>query len=129
MPYVITTSNPTLRAAFDEAGGRGIDLAERIDAAESRTAVATLDEARQTTLGAVIGDRDYEDIRHVDVHAAHIMDESGGTIGPLPDGTVIEVRPTSWLDLAASCDTDVDASDGYITDDEQADILAAFNAR
>jgi hypothetical protein len=28
------------------------------------------------------------------------LSESGGTIGPLPDGTIIEVKPVTWDDVA-----------------------------
>src|ERR1044072_3471568 len=31
-----------------------------------------------------------------------LIGEAGGTIGPLPDGTVIEVRGASYADLAAA---------------------------
>lgn len=75
MPYVITTS-------IDGSGEF-----------ESRRAVATLEEAGDRVADIVTdiaGDgRDGRDQWDDQIAA---FTESGGTVGPLPDGTVIEVR-------------------------------------
>lgn len=80
-PYIVTTKQPSL-ALQDEP------LIER-----SRRAVATLDEAMDYLCELVLfaGDPD----------AALPVDESGGTVGPLPDGTVIEVEATTRLEAVA----------------------------
>jgi hypothetical protein len=61
--------------------------------------------------------------------------ESGGTVGPLPDGTVIEVGASSWVHLALEARRDkslrplpvVEAGQGDLK--AAAAIIAAFNAR
>ena len=118
MPYVITTSNPTLRAAFDEAGGRGIDLAERIDAAESRIAVATADDARRAIIA--IGEQHDTWIGGDALHGP--IDRNGGTVGPLPDGTVIEVQPVDWVTFGRDVRERLGYQGGGWKD------IAAFNA-
>lgn len=75
--YIITTTLP------DPDGRFNADVYHR--------AVATLDEARRwvtrgvSESGRMAGSPDYA--------AAANLPESGGTIGPLPDGAIIEVRP------------------------------------
>lgn len=66
MPYIITTyPEPTMAPGF----------------VGTRHAVATLDEAREHAFGRMVEDRRRED--------AFDIPADGGTIGPLPDGTVI----------------------------------------
>ena len=80
--YIITTTTPDT-----DPGPKGPPQV-------TRRAVATLDEAR-TAVADIVRQR-YPD-RHpktLMVRAALTMrPEQGGTVGPLPDGTVIEVRP------------------------------------
>ena len=84
----------------------------------SRIAVATLDEARRITA------REYrEHVHRFMGFDTRWITESGGTVGPLPDGTVIEVRSTHWEDLRHAAGLDFPTSRH-----ERADILAAFNA-
>lgn len=96
MPYVITTTPGDVREAEERNGARltGImdgsqpatpdseaatrDALAKLDRMKSRRAVATLDEAQ-------------EYVDQIDYH--YEVPESGGTIGPLPDRTVIEVAP------------------------------------
>lgn len=80
MPYIVTTHRPGKYERPIEDGDR-----------YSHTAVATLDEAREKA-GAVYGAGP--------TFIAEKISESGGTIGPLPDGTVVEVRRIGWADLA-----------------------------
>jgi len=80
MPYIITTRTPY----HDEEHGA--------DSIDTRTAVATLDEARHavfcTDAVTLAPTPDYARV----ANRLHEMTEAGGTVGPLPDGTVIEVK-------------------------------------
>jgi len=79
MPYVITTGTPW---------GRNLGARDKY-AVTSRIAVATLDEARHAAWMATdLADTDQGRFRTAIAH----FPADGGTIGPLPDGTVIEVR-------------------------------------
>lgn len=117
MPYIIETRCPL---PGDPYG----DWTEADDAAEAkntRRAVATLDEARSIVYGA-IGEND--DPPYFDGHfAADSLDEQGGTIGPLPDGTTIEVQALDWSALAERAYADGGWSMKPVK------ILNAFNAR
>jgi hypothetical protein len=106
MPYIVTTK----RELEDDGMGRA--WFERV----SRHAVATLDEARETALRAV-GER--RDMYYCEMEDA--VPESGGTVGPLPDGTVIEVEQARWIDLIHASTATTDSSDQAILD--------AYNAR
>lgn len=138
LPYIIITTNPTLRAAFEAAGGRGVELAEQVDAAESDRAVATLQEAR-TAVRASAQAAD-EATKHATwlteawrdaLRAANNLPKSGGTIGPLTDGTVIKVRPVTVGGLAGMAEilpADYPAS-AYPTEVARiAAIIDAYNA-
>jgi hypothetical protein len=94
MPYIITTIRPQRRNPDDLAAG--------YEDVRSRRAVATLDEARERARTIVQG-QDWE--RHTITlgswcASVRNLGESGGTIGPLPDGTVIEVERAHWYDIA-----------------------------
>lgn len=80
MPYIITTDSPDERLALR---GTGI----------TRRAVATLDEARARIRNIVV-----ESGRPGGTTADPIT-PTGGTVGPLPDGTVIEVRAVTPYEL------------------------------
>jgi len=118
MPYVITTATPL----------RGEPVHESLDRI-TRTAVATLEEAREAA--AEVAGTAYSDewiMAHANrgtvaplIDAAWDLPESGGTVGPLPDGTVIEVRRRSWPDLQA------DAGLGHRMPLSDANILSVFN--
>lgn len=115
MPYVITTST------HNYPNGSGYTV-------HTRRAVATLDEARSAAELAVIErhrasprpwGRDWQ-------AEADRLPDSGGTVGPLPDGTVIGVELVGW---GAFVD--------YLTDAEklsepihgrEAEVIAAYNA-
>ena len=123
MPYIITT---TPRPTHDQ-------LVARIDGVElpdTCTAVATLEEARGVAYpvvhaawpDATNGNSDEQRAHRWAVVAVHRLPESGGTIGPLPDGTVIEVRQVDRHDLhdLLGWPADVQGTTGA--------MLAAFNA-
>jgi len=106
MPYIITTERTDVAAH----GGTFQNVLSRI-------AVATLDEARRITA------REYrEHVHRFMGFDTRWITESGGTVGPLPDGTVIEVRRVNWIDLGVPL-----GSAMYPV--SEADALAAFNAR
>jgi hypothetical protein len=107
MPYIIET-----RMAAEPPNQ---DVAVRA-AVLSRIAVATLDEARREgrRIMANAGEWSTADIDE--------LPESGGTVGPLPDGTVIEVRQAGYVEIAAA----VDNKPATWTSEQS--ILAAFNA-
>jgi hypothetical protein len=120
LPYIITTSTPDDVVPHESGVRFAID----------RTAVATLDEARDVANAAnddacerIHAEREaYEGLADFESAAATIDDlpAEGGTIGPLPDGTVIEVRHVEPETIARYADvpfTDLDA------------VIAAYNNR
>jgi hypothetical protein len=79
MPYIVITKRLDSSTGWNDSGLR-----------VSGRAVATLEEARREAGRACLGSTSL-DLRNVE--QARTLPESGGTVGPLPDGTVIEVRP------------------------------------
>jgi hypothetical protein len=106
MPYIITTKR-TCRCDGSEHIG-----------SESRRAVSTLEEARHHA---------YDETRRVDSGTGHRsawrISSSGGSVGPLPDGTMIEVEPVSWGEL--HCRSGHEPGDWWGAGDR---IIAAYNA-
>jgi hypothetical protein len=83
MPYVVTTKR---RDRFDVMGpdrDRWTIL--------SRHTVATLEEARRIVGRVCLGSTS---LNLENIEQARTLPESGGPVGPLPDGTMIEVEPT-----------------------------------
>jgi len=115
MHYIITTTADDPHV--------GTPAMERVTV--TRTAVATLDEARDVVTGIV---EEREPFSHKVQETAgsnlSAMRESGGTVGPLPDGTVIEVRRVRWSAIADELPEYMPlfADGGY-----NKAILAAFN--
>jgi hypothetical protein len=105
MPYIITTGK---RFNYSDAGVEGVQV-------ESRTAVATLDEA-WNKLPPGIPDTTLVRERF-DLETVGLCQ-----FGPLPDGTVIEVRQVGYVEIAAA----VDNKPATWTSEQS--ILAAFNA-
>jgi hypothetical protein len=106
MPYIIETSTPRYHSAF----GREVPHL-------THTAVATLEEARKTIAPTILAASPN--------HVWHLA-EAGGTVGPLPDGAVIEVRPIEPFALGLEA--------GLIAADHAqlwpvADLVERFNAR
>lgn len=82
MPYIVTTYPVIEPGIADED-------------AMTRRAVDTLDEARQAAQDAVDNAGPIKSRHSWESfcgYIAHTMGEDGGTIGPLPDGTVITVE-------------------------------------
>jgi hypothetical protein len=110
MPYIVTTKRPDAQP-YNPAHAN-------IWRPVSRRAVATLDAARRACLGVL--DAAHLQGSPVAVYRAAVdLPESGGTVGPLPDGTVIEVERVGWPDIWLK------VGDGL----SNAQALAAFNAR
>jgi hypothetical protein len=86
-PYIVTSGQPF---RYEDANVGGIQV-------ESRHAVATLDDAKRAAHNVVI--------EHMGgAHAGYGIDcyrlpGSGGTVGPLPDETVITVERVEWQSL------------------------------
>lgn len=138
MPFIITTKRPQSQ------------IEPQITWHVSRLAVATLEEARTevTRLALVDGEallaENYADLRQQ--FAA--VREAGGTVGPFPDGTTVEVKPVNWLGIErltlgddrypgslwpTNVANDPRVKGGGFTAEQvaqaRAEILAAFNAR
>lgn len=97
---------------------------------QSRRAVATLEEAREAANDAV-GSRMPEhraDVGdYIDAMAdADNLPEAGGTVGPLPDGTVIEVSALTWIDLWAASGIGAEGL-WHGTEERRQQIIDAFN--
>lgn len=106
MPYIITTTT--------DNGTRG---PQRFGV--TRRAVATLDEARDAVHQSITADRRSAPF----LEAVAALDDSGGTVGPLPDGTTFEVGRVEWDTLRA--DLTAEQRDRGLTG---AETIAAYNA-
>jgi hypothetical protein len=124
VPYIITTRHPR-RTVWEGTRSKVVT-----EPPPTRTAVATLEEARDRVheairhhdgsytlavmnqMGAVFGDNPFRTPDHTD----------GGTIGPLPNGTVIEVHEMSYEDIDAIPD-----GPQLLADGDSAELIAAFN--
>lgn len=117
MPFTVTTTRPDALDAAHHRLGIATEASSRV---VSRRAVATLEEAQAWAHGGM--DMFYE--------AALAIPETGGKVGPLPDGTVIEVEPVAWADLnEVTGEIPMWSADRPITDDvAMRRIIAAFNA-
>jgi hypothetical protein len=125
MPYIITTKTITSHPA---------DVVAIRETILSRHAVATLDEARQEAnrslhRGKLLADTDYARFGY----AIDMLPESGGTVGPLPDGTVIAVRPIDYLELAGLAGWKLDYAGrervtGRTRASDRLDLIDAYNA-
>lgn len=130
MPYIIETT-------FPDCGIGGCDKCAR--STQTRVAVATVEQARDVAHNFVHAEyramypirADGQGGEHSDAQRSHRwrnveitkLPESGGTIGPLPDGTVIEVREMSYEDIAGIPD-----GAELLADGDSGEIVAAFNA-
>lgn len=88
MPYVITTTTPGYYCMHCGPGACTTDSHSLV----SRVAVATLEDARKHCLEETVRTHAWGYGSQPFISASRALPESGGTIGPLPDGTIIEVR-------------------------------------
>lgn len=88
----------------------------------SAHAVATLNEARDWTAGEVAAHTSDPAVAEHIVKAVDLLPEEGGTVGPLPDGTLIKVHPIAYSSLGGM--VGLKAAD--LPTDQQ--ILDAWNA-
>jgi hypothetical protein len=124
-PYIVTTKRqlagrvnvPTADAGPQPFGGERYRVL-------SRRAVATLDEAVQVIFTALDGLKTHRRVRQM---------IEAGPIGPLPDGTIIEVEATTWQALAEYGGLLSDGGLIYAAErgspDAQQRILDAWNTR
>jgi hypothetical protein len=112
MPYTITTTLPL-------ADGRPHAVANR--------AVATLDEARSAIQTDLCDWHDATGPDDPNIVATLDLSESGGTIGPLSDGSTIEVKHVRWDDLRDELRT-LGVALSYDHGHAAEAILEAFNA-
>ena len=115
MPYVITTKR---------RGSYGPQYSAAEADAVSHRAVTTLEEAKRAAYDVLDTQRDTMGPEKYGKLRCVIFDwsGSGGTVGPLPDGTVIEVEAVTWQDLGWVGTTTPDAGIA-------APLLDAYNAR
>jgi hypothetical protein len=114
-PYVVTTKRPIV--AVSPFASRGSFERDNLPVVSAR-AVATLEEARAYVIK-----------RHNTYGAIHSLPESGGTVGPLPDGTMIQVESLSPLMLASRCGASGELMMSCLRSDDWAPLIAAFNAK
>jgi hypothetical protein len=120
MPYIITTTLRTDDVVADALESVGTRVLFSGVPRATRTAVATLEEARAAVWAQVFDSRS----RTIDGSEVDSLPGSGGTIGPLPDGAVIEVRRVMHAELAR--EAGLGRRDTPMMSD--AAIVAAFNA-
>jgi hypothetical protein len=129
MPFIVTTKRPEIYEE-DYSGPSWSSPCE------FRVAVATLDKAREWAHGRIANAADHYEglIGPAWPKTHHWLDdhltESGGTV-TLPDGSVIEVKPTTWADLASEAGVDSAVRNRAVNGDRamQQHILDAWNAQ
>jgi len=114
MPYIVTILNTTVHGEpMEDQSAADVDGA-------IRTAVATLDEAR---------DRVIEEISPLGLATIeNVITAEGGTIS-LPGGTVIEVQAVSWNWVIGMADDAGIDTDAVYEDGGDLAILAALDAK
>lgn len=131
MPYIITTTDPqhVCLTTPDRCGQEPLI---------TRRAVATLEEAKfgQDSAQAILNAAFKDSYRHPEydrLSDAVVKLLDGGTIGPLPDGTVIEVERITWPALALSAGLSYPAQVGGMaargSDQARSEILAAASPK
>jgi hypothetical protein len=113
MPYIITVNQPGYLPEADP------------------TAVATIEEARDlareeldTSAVNSLDVLDREDDFRANIDE---LPESGGVIGPLPDGYVIDVQRVPLEDLANQVDLNIDPDNLGIPVATEAEVIDAYN--
>lgn len=102
---------------------------------DTRRVVATLGEARDRALSIVLNiEHAKQDPARVGTYSeadavARSLPKEGGIIGPLPDGTVIEVTSVSWNWIIGVADDAGIDTDSIYADGGDLAILNAYNER
>ncbi len=118
-PFLVTVKRPCPGCAH--VGKHPGATATANTSSESRVAVASLKSAQLRAYAEVCQHTESaEEGRPFEV-AVWALPATGGTIGPLPDGTEIKVEATTYIDLWKAS--------GEPSFDDKAKILAAFNER
>jgi hypothetical protein len=107
-PYIVTTKRPPKPPSR---------TSHTVHGAHSRRAVATLEEARQAVLLSIHDHAVWSEWEE------YVNTLSAGTIGPFPDGTIVQVERVDWPDLA------VQSASANPTNHEKSRLIDAFNAR
>ncbi len=115
MPYIITTTTP----------GDGMERSPNRFGRTTRRAEPTLDKARAEAadLATFHGRGDSYSIDEAYAQIARLP-ESGGTVGPLPDGTTITVERVTEADLRSALPDDSWGAQAA----DLANVIDAFNA-
>lgn len=125
-PYIVTTKRQCPACVHGpNAGG------EHRPESVSRRAVATLEEAIAKALEitlpyALVTQPADDEALQLQCHA---LSESGGSVGPFPDGSLSEVARVKWDTIIAGCPPEdwEDLADTDLSSD--AEVIAAYNAR
>jgi hypothetical protein len=96
---------------------------------QSRVVVATLEEARNTAVMAAMASHAFGYGSQDAIAACRALGEDGGWVGPLPDGTIIEVQRVSFLKLREMSGIRPGAAYAHMDAQQtRSNVLAAFNA-
>lgn len=87
MPFIVTTKRPCPACVHGPAGG-----GEHRPESVSRVAVATLSDVHDR----IVREHGAGDLTTIDLM---LVNDGGGSVGPLSDGTTIEVKPIGAVDL------------------------------
>lgn len=117
MPYVVTTGK---RFNDTDSGIGGVQV-------ESRRAVATIEDARNAADAILADHSDGAQLMAWAAISAEVpnLPEAGGKVGPLPDGTMVEVEPVALADIWQAIRPDPPNDSPLPSTDE---IIAAYNA-
>ena len=125
MPYVITTTDTRLYA--DDPTAEFMPDAKPV---QTRRAVATLEEAKRHANGVIDGSG-YAHIEQVAESYSKVdaLSSAGGLVGPLPNGTIIDVECIGWQELARRlCTVDLGTEVARAADIDTYNSLQAFHA-
>ena len=132
MPFIVTTKQPDRPHRFSQPHVPATYGPGPV----SRRAVATLEEARVTAHDVImagptvkVADLPRDAVfGYAGAHTAiEEVPESGGSVGPLPDGTVIEVERVSEGELGRAIG--LNPGGRILAEMSTAEIIAAYNAK
>lgn len=120
MPYLIITTYENDPTAEFLPGAEPV---------QSRRAVATLDEVRKECYREIRDDQSCQGVERARLTLAveHLTD-LGGTVGPLPDGTVIEVEQVGWSEIGEAVGYVVHGEASMEHNEIHDLLIAAYNA-